>query len=159
MTSSTGGTTTAVTLRRCDLLDPLTDAQIEALADCAEARTLDEGDSLFAQGEESRLLFVVQSGELSVRLKSPTGTEIGWFAGSPHCLLGWTAFFTPPTYVADARSARDGTTVLVMKADEVEQIMLRDPGAAYEVMKRIAGEIVTRLRDLREGFLELITEK
>jgi len=159
MTASANGLTREGTLRRCDLLDPLNDAQIGALAERAEMRTLGEGDPLFRQGEESRHLFVVQSGELSVRLKSPRGDEIGWFAGAPYCLLGWSAFVTPPAYVADARAARDGTTVVVIAADEAEEIMLRDPKAAYHVMKRIAGEISAHLRDLREQFIEIMSER
>lgn len=159
MTSPATGQSKEGTLRRCDLLDPLSDAQIGALADRASARALNEGDPLFRQGEESRHLFVVEGGELSVRLLSPKGDEIGWFVSEPYCLLGWSAFITPPAYVADARATRDGTTVLVIAADDAEEIMLRDPGAAYEVMKRIAGEISLRLRDLREQFIEIMSQR
>lgn len=144
------------TLRHCELLEPLGEAQMEALADEAGTRSLADGQSLFRQDEESHYLFVVQSGELSIRLTSPSGEQIGWFVTGPYTLLGWSAFFTPAVYVADAHAVGDDTTVLVLDVARAEEIMLQDPVAAYQVMKRIASEISTRLRDLREEFIEVM---
>jgi CRP-like cAMP-binding protein len=157
--ASTAGPSVKETLRRCELLDPLSGRQIEALAGRAVVRSLGEGESLFRKDEESRQLFVVQSGQLSVHLASPDGGDIGWAVSGPYCLLGWSAFFTPSVYVADARAVQDGTEVVAIDAGEAEEIMLRDPVAAYDVMKRIAGEISMRLRDLREQFVEMATAK
>jgi len=147
------------TLRRCELLEPLSDAQIEALAERATTRTLREDESLFKQDEESRDLLVVQSGELSIHLKSPTGDEVGRYASAPGCLLGWSAFLTPPTYVSAARATSGGTTVLVISVSEAEEILLREPDAAYQVMKRLASQISGRLRDLREQFIEVMSAR
>jgi CRP-like cAMP-binding protein len=144
------------TLRRCEALEPLRDEQIEALAATASTRTLADGESLFKRDEESHYLFVVERGQLQIHLQSPSGDKIGWAVSGPLTLLGWSAFFTPPLYVADARAIADETMVVVLDVGEAEEIMLRDPVAAYNVMKRIAGEISMRLRDLREQFVEVM---
>ncbi len=156
MNASEATQSTTGTLRRCELLAPLGDELIEALAARAGRRALREGEALFRQDEESRYLFVVQEGELSIRLKSPGGEQIGWFVAGKYALMGWSAFLSPPVYVADAHAVEDHTSVLVIEAGEAEEIMLRDPAAAYQVMKRIAGQISTRLRDLREEFVEVV---
>ena len=147
---------TMATLRRCELLEPLNDAQIEALAEEAATRRLADGESLFRQDEESRCLFVVESGELSIRLASASGEQIGWYITGAGTLLGWSAFFSPPAYVADAHAVGAETRALVVDVGRAEEIMLRDPAVAYQVMKRIAGQISARLRDLREEFAEVM---
>ena len=47
------------TLRRCDLLGPLSDRQIGELAACATTRALHKGESLFEQNDEAHDFFVV----------------------------------------------------------------------------------------------------
>ncbi len=57
-------------------------------------------------------------------------------------------------YMADAHAV-DDCTVLVISADEAEEVFLREPEAAYAVMKRLAGVISMRLRDIKAELIEL----
>jgi CRP-like cAMP-binding protein len=61
----------------------------------------------------------------------------------------------PHVYVAEA-SALEDSTVLAISADEVEDILLREPAAGYAVMKKVAGVISTRLRDIKEELIEVL---
>lgn len=144
------------TLRRCELLDPLNDAQISTLAGLAVRRQLREGEALFRQNDEAKDLFVVQSGRLAVRLASPDGRVIEMFEAGQYRLVGWSSFVAPHAYVADAWALED-STALMMSASEVEEVLLREPVTAYAVLKLIASEITLRMRDLKEELIELLS--
>ena len=38
----------------------------------------------------------------------------------------------------------------------MEDILLREPAAGYQVMKKVAGVISTRLRDIKEELIEVL---
>ena len=44
--------------------------------------------------------------------------------------------------------------MVAISADEVEAILLREPEAGYQVMKKLAGLISVRMRDLKEQLIE-----
>ena len=140
-------------LQRCEMLEPLSDQRIAELAALAEMRSIAKGQSLFEQNSEARELFVVASGRLAVRLATPAGREIAVYDAGLYSMSGWSALVAPHVYLAEA-DALEATTVVVMPADDVEEVMLREPAAGYAVMKKIAGTLAVRLRDLREQLVE-----
>lgn len=141
------------TLRHCDLLEPLSSRQIAELAACVTVRTLREGEQLFKKSEEAHDLYIVVSGRLVVQLSAPDGSPIEWFEAGQYRLCGWSSIVAPHAYAADAYAAED-TTVLVLSAAAAEDVFLTEPFAGYEVMKRIAGEVSVRLRDVKEELIE-----
>jgi CRP-like cAMP-binding protein len=155
MKPPTADLTAETTLRHCDLLEPLSDAQIAELAELAARRELQEGEKLFSQNEEARDLCIVESGRLAVRLSAPGGHVIEVFDAGQYRLSGWSALVAPHIYVADA-TAEEHTTVLVIPASEAEAVFLREPGRGYEVMKKLAATISMRLRDIKEQLIELL---
>jgi CRP-like cAMP-binding protein len=132
------------TLAHCELLEPLSEAQIEALAEHCRMVTVREGDTLFDQNTVAHSLFVVASGRVIEVV------EVGQYSVS-----GWSSLVAPHVYVAEA-SALEDSTVLAVSADEVEDILLREPAAGYAVMKQVAGVISTRLRDIKEELIEVL---
>jgi CRP-like cAMP-binding protein len=143
------------TLRHCELLGALSDAQIQALAARARMQTLREGDTLFAQNAEAHDLFVVASGRLAIRLSTPGGHVIEVVEVGQYCLSGWSALVAPHVYVADAYALEDSAVLLIPAAD-AEEVFLSDPAAGYAVMKQLAGVVSTRLRDIKEELIEVL---
>jgi CRP-like cAMP-binding protein len=143
------------TLRHCDLLEPLSDAQIGELAALATLRAREEGEKLFSQNEEASDLCIVESGRLAVRLAAPGGHVIEVFDAGQYRLSGWSSLVAPHMYIADA-TALEYTTVLLVPACRAEEVFLKEPERGYEVMKRLAGTISIRLRDIKEQLVELL---
>jgi CRP-like cAMP-binding protein len=143
------------TLRHCDLLEPLSDAQIGELAALATLRALEEGEKLFSQNEEASDLCIVESGRLAVRLAAPGGRVIEVFDAGQYRLSGWSALVAPHMYIADA-TALEYTTVLLVPASQAEEVFLKEPERGYEVMKKLAATISIRLRDIKEQLIELL---
>jgi CRP-like cAMP-binding protein len=143
------------TLAHCVLLEPLSEEQIAALADHSRIVTLKEGEALFDQNTVAHSLFVVAGGRLAIRLATPAGRIIEVVEVGQYALSGWSSLVAPHVYVAEA-SALEDSTILAISADEVEDILLREPAAGYQVMKQLAGVISTRLRDIKEELIEVL---
>jgi CRP-like cAMP-binding protein len=148
MTTSAAELSVESTLRRCDLFRPLSDRQIGELAACATARSLRPSEALFEQNDEAHDLFVVAAGRVAVRFSTPDGGKVEVFDAGQFHLCGWSSLIAPHAYVAGA-SAVEESTVLVIPAAAAEDVFLLEPFAGYEVMKLLAGDISTRLRNIR----------
>jgi CRP/FNR family cyclic AMP-dependent transcriptional regulator len=143
-------------LRRCELFEPLSDAQIEELAARSRRRAIVAGETLLSQNEEARELFVVEHGLLTVRLAVAGGRVVSSAEAGPGQLVGWSALAAPHAYFAEVVAFTDGV-VVALSATDVEEVLLQEPAAGYAMMKRIAGLISMRLRDLKEQFVEALT--
>jgi CRP-like cAMP-binding protein len=145
------------TLAHCDLLEPLSDDQITALADLSRTVSLGEGEALFDQDTVAHSLFVVESGRLAIRLATPAGKTIEVVEVGQYALSGWSSLVSPHVYVAEAHALED-TVVIAISADEVDAVLLREPEAGYQVMKKLAGLISTRLREMKEELIEVLED-
>lgn len=143
------------TLAHCELLEPLGEEQIAALADHCRMVTVKEGEALFDEDTVAHSLFVVAGGRLAIRLATPAGRVVEVVEVGQYGLCGWSSVVAPHMYVAEA-SALEDSTVLAVSADEVEAILLREPEAGYEVMKKLAGLISSHLRDMKEQLIEVL---
>ena len=143
-------------LRRCELFEPLSDAQIEELAARGRRRAVLAGQTILAEDAEARELFVVEHGVLQVKLAVSGGHVVSVAEAGPGQLVGWSALAAPHAYFAEVEALTDGV-VLALAAADVEEVLLREPAAGYAIMKRIAGLISTRLRDLKEQFVEALS--
>ena len=69
-----------------------------------------------------------------------------------YALSGWSSLVAPHVYVAEAFALED-SAVIAISADEVDAVLLREPEAGYQVMKKLAGLISTRLREMKEELI------
>lgn len=143
------------TLRHCELLEPLSDAQIAELAARARMITLREGEPLFEQNAEANDLFVVANGRLAIRLSTPAGRVIEVEEVGHYCLSGWASMVAPHAYIADAHALED-STVLAIASSDAEEVFLSEPAAGYAVMKQLAGVMSGHLRDIKEHLIEVL---
>src|SRR5690606_8830350 len=143
------------TFAHCELLEPLSEAQIEALAAHSRVVVLKEGEPLFDADTVAHSLFVVASGRLAIRLATPAGRVIEVVEVGQYGVSGWSSIVAPHVYVAEAKALED-TAVVAVSADEVEAILLREPEAGYRVMKKLAGTISMRLREMKEELIEIL---
>ena len=138
-----------------ELLEPLSEAQIEALAEHSRMGGLKEGEPLFDVDTVAHSLFVVAAGRLGIRLATPAGRVIEMVEVGQYGISGWSSIVAPRVYVAEATALED-TAVVAISADEVEAILLREPEAGYQVMKKLAGLVSVRLREMKEELIEVL---
>jgi CRP-like cAMP-binding protein len=155
MTPPTTDPSVESTLARCGLLEPLSDDAITVLAGKARMVTLREGEALFDQDSVAHSLFVVAGGRLAIRLSTPAGVTIEVVEVGQYGVSGWSSVVAPDAYVAEAKALED-TSVVAVSAADVETVLLSEPEAGYEVMKKLAGLIARRLREMKEELIEVL---
>lgn len=143
------------TFAHCELLEPLSEAQIEALSEHSRMVVLKEGEPLFDADTVAHSLFVVAAGRLAIRLATPAGRIVEVVEVGQYGISGWSSLVAPHVYVAEAKALED-SAVVAISADEVEDILLREPEAGYRMMKKLAGLISLRLRDMKEELIEVL---
>ena len=90
------------TFAHCELLEPLSEAQIEALAEHSRMVTVEEGKALFDADTVAHSLFVVASGRLAIRLATPSGRIVEVVEVGQYGISGWSSIVAPHVYVAAA---------------------------------------------------------
>lgn len=141
------------TLRSCQLFTGLPMADLEKVAAVSVIKSLDKGEYLFREGEQSHGFYVVQSGSVNVHRVNALGKEqvIHVFRGGDS--FGEATLASPRGCHADARAVQSSQVVLIQK-DEVLDLLKRQP----ELALRMLGSMSNHLRVL-VGQLEDLTLK
>jgi CRP/FNR family transcriptional regulator len=94
------------TLADLPLLSQLTDEERATVIDAGHARGLDRGEILFHEGEPSRALFALISGQLKLVRYSPKGRELLIHLVHPGQTFAEAALFAAGTYPATAEATQ-----------------------------------------------------
>ena len=144
------------TLAHCELLEPLSEAQIAALAD--HCRMVDAARRARRCSTRTPWRTACSwwpaGGWRSAWRPRPAASSRWSRSASTRCPAGRRSWRRTSTW--RRRSALEDSAVIAISADEVEDILLREPAAGYEVMKKLAGVISTRLRDIKEELIEVL---
>lgn len=141
------------TLRSCQMFAGLPAADLRAIAEVSEVKSLRKDEFLFREGEAARGFYVVQKGAINVHRVSPAGKEqvIHIFRGGES--FAEAALATEAGYPADARALEPSQVLLVQKGRFVE-LLKRQP----ELALRMLGSMSSHLRVL-VGLVEDLTMK
>ncbi|PWC31256.1 ABC transporter substrate-binding protein [Azospirillum sp. TSO35-2] len=126
----------AVLIAAAPLFQPLTPAARDRLAANARPRRCLPGDTIFAQGQPGRSLFLVAEGIVLLNTPGPEGKDVELSRLGPGALFGEVALLTGDVRTTTARA---WGPVLLYEVDEVHlaQVLGEDP-ALLEVLGRIA---------------------
>ena len=135
---------------------PFSDASLDLLVSMLVERRFDVGDTVVAEGEPGRSMFVVHSGELVVSKLGPSGRAIR-MAG-----LGPGDFFGEMTLIEmqnrSATVVAESPTVLYeLTAQKLYKYYKSDVYGYVIVMQNINRELCRRLRRADNRFTELET--
>lgn len=131
----------ANTLRGCQPFAGLAPADLNAIAGITVIKSLEKGDYLFQEGDESRGFYVVQKGAINVHRVNAAGKEqvIHVFRVGESFAEGTLA--TDAGYPADARAV-ESSQVLLVRKQEFLALLRRQP----ELALRMLGSMALHLR-------------
>lgn len=135
-----------VPLAESSLLAGLDAAQVAVVAAQLQARHLEPGDRLFAEGEPGDRLYVVGKGSISI-LSSPDkhGSTQRYLSVSPGMMIGETAMLDGGGRTAGA-VADAPTVVYALTLDALNQIGRTHPAVAVQLHRNLALHLSQRLR-------------
>jgi len=127
---------------------------VQDLADIARVEEYEEGETLFEEGEPVDDVFLIVRGEVALEVSasglSPqlvltvgTGESLGWSTLLERRQRTTTARITAPTCVIRL----DGRALL--------ELCESDPRYGFEIMRKTAAGLATRLHAMRQRFLEV----
>lgn len=130
----------------------LSDEQISKVLALSEKERIPSGTTIFHQGDEARMLYIVDSGRVAIN----TSLEDGKWA--PVCIVssggifGWSCLVPPYQLTASATTFED-TTVTRFDGEQLKELFSEEPAIGYVVIQNVGGLISSRLKNAR---LELI---
>jgi len=121
-------------------LGALSDQEFQALAERCDVKVLGRRQTLFAEGEMPRGVFLILTGRVRLVRSSPRGREQVLHEEGPGATLGEVPTFDGNGYVGSAVVVEDATLVLVPR-DPLLAALSREPRAATEVIRVLAGRV------------------
>jgi CRP/FNR family transcriptional regulator, cyclic AMP receptor protein len=136
-------------LQGVDWFSSLTDAEIGDLASGAMTVQLEEGDTIFEEGDRGDRCFVIQSGSVKVLRRFPDGRRMTLARLGPGNVFGELAVMGGERRSATVQAA-EPSVVVGLGADDVMSVLRGDPEAALGVALTLAD----RLRAANERLFE-----
>jgi CRP-like cAMP-binding protein len=138
-------------------LKGLSQPQLELLANNAMLVEFPEGRTIFNEGLAANRFYIILEGE--VALESAAGKKepqlIQKIGGGD--VLGWSWLFPPYHWAFDARATKP-TKAIIFFATTLRELCEKDHSLGYELMKRVAEVVITRLQSTRLQYLKHTTE-
>lgn len=127
-------------LRRVAYLAALSAEEFQSLAERCSLEVLRRGQTLFAEGDAARGIFLILTGRVRLVRSSPEGREQVLHEEGAGATLGEVPTFDGAGYVGSAVAVEDATLVLVPRAP-LFAALAREPRAAGEVIRVLARRV------------------
>lgn len=112
--------------------------------DCAQDRVL------FRQGDPPNGLYILHSGEATLRLDAPTGEPVIAMPAAPGSLLGLPGLIGNGAYTMTAE-AKTGATISFLSREEFQELMLTDRALGMMILRVLAAEVRTARMAMTQG--------
>ncbi len=127
-------------LRKVDVLQGLTDWELQIVAQFLKEENFPEGVSLFEEGQKADRLFILEEGEVSLQFSRGEPYNL---SGSGK-ILGWSFLVPPHVYTASAETLSP-SRVLVMKSPDFYYMIHKEPRMGVKVMSNLTQIVARRL--------------
>ncbi|MEE9490809.1 MAG: cyclic nucleotide-binding domain-containing protein [Dehalococcoidia bacterium] len=134
-------------LKKVDILNGLSDSQLEEVAELCREQTFNADDIIFKENDKSSELYLIQDGLVEITLSVPEpGTEKSLVTLGNGQIFGEMALLDEGPRTASARCIADGTRLWVAKRADFISLCEKDTGIGFIVMKNIAADLSFKLR-------------
>ncbi|MBC2713743.1 MAG: cyclic nucleotide-binding domain-containing protein [Desulfobacteraceae bacterium] len=140
-------------LEQVDVFRNLTDDQLFAIQECAEAVDFKRGDRIFAQGDSSSYVWIVLEGDVELR-SEPSGQD-GGIRPSPSFMseaqaFGWTCFVPPYKYRLSGYCASRWCKVIRLESEDLLAIFEQDEVMGFKAMEYLLGAVGKQFEQLQD---------
>jgi len=147
--------TTTQVLRIASLFRPLSDEQLDAVVRLGQVKQFDEGEVIFKQGEQAKIIYVLLDGLVRLRIKAPEELDVmAETLEGPGTVFGMAALSKSHVYNVTAKCI-ENTEALAVDASGLKEIIARDPLVGVEVMAELAQLYSNRLNYTRAAVTNL----
>lgn len=141
-------------LARHPFLAGLTDAQLEAIADCAGHVSLPAGAGVLTEGELANRSLLVVEGMISLRIHDPGLGGVPLQTIGPGEVMGWSWMASTRRWHFDA-VATQPTRAIEVHGACLSPKLEADPALGFELAKRFLSVAQQRLQQLRVQLIDV----
>jgi CRP-like cAMP-binding protein len=121
----------------------LSTADLQLLAPFFAPQNFLAGTTIFEQGDRADFLYLVVTGEVTIRYKPDDGPEMLVTRVLPGGVFGWSAAMGNPVYTSGASCVRDVSTLRVRSSD-LRMLIDKHPAVGKIILDRLAAVIAER---------------
>jgi len=142
-------------LRQVSVFEEATDNDLTVIAQNSFARSIEEGEFFFFQGDAAEYVYVLTSGQVKLLQSNPSGKQV-----NIRTILPWEMFAAlgavrkDATYPASAQAIQDSAALLI-KSEFLNEMMQTRPYLAVGLTRLMTGLI----QDIQVRYRELATER
>ncbi|HZM24683.1 MAG TPA: Crp/Fnr family transcriptional regulator [Anaerolineales bacterium] len=142
-------------LRQVSVFEEATDNDLKVIAQNSFARSIEEGEFFFFQGDAAEYVYVLTSGQVKLLQSNPSGKQV-----NIRTILPWEMFAAlgavrkDATYPASAQAIQDSAALLI-KSEFLNEMMQTRPYLAVGLTRLMTGLI----QDIQARYRELATER
>jgi CRP-like cAMP-binding protein len=141
------------TLQEIQFLRDMAPEHLEQIANNARIREFDESDVVFREGDAAENIYLVVFGNVSLEICAAGSGCKQILTLGPGELLGWSALLGQSRYTARARTPELARLVEI-NVPQLMKICDRDPQFGYELMRRTALALASRLSATRMQLID-----
>ena len=128
---------------------------IELLAPYFAPQTWVAGTVIFEQNDYAEYLYLVVSGEVTIRYKPHDGPVMTVTRVQPGGVFGWSAAMNNPAYTSGAVCSLD-SEVLRIRGTDLRAIIEKNPELGKIILDRLAGVIAERKHHRQEQVTSIL---
>ena len=136
-------------LKRCELFSMVSEEDIALIATLCEIEHYDTGDTVFAQGEFGRKMYLVAEGQIallrSLNLGERRGTTTIDLLGRGRG-MGWSSLMCEPCNVSASAVCQKPTSLVALEGAALRAMLESKPALGFIVMDRLVHVLGHRLR-------------
>lgn len=107
-----------------------------------------KGEALFTEGRIADQFFLIHRGLVKLTMRSASGHQVDIETVGPDAAVGWSWLLSPHRWHLTATAVKK-TSTLVFDTARLREVMDDDPAVGYELTRRFATIIFSRLRAIQ----------
>ena len=131
---------------------------LEIVAGCASNVRFEAGNFIFHEGEEADRFYLIREGKVALQICSDRRGAITILTLEEGDILGWSWLFPPYRWKFSAKTI-DPTRAFAIDGQSLRGEAEQDPVLGYELLKRFARVVETRLETMRLQLVNVYQDK
>jgi CRP-like cAMP-binding protein len=136
------------------LFEGLTHGQLELIAGCGRNQHVDAGVLLLREGDPANQFFVIRHGAIALEVHAPGRGPLLIETLQSGDVVGWSWLFAPYRWQLDGR-VTESSDLVTFDGACLRGKCEADHELGYELMRRFAGNVVSRLQATRLQLLDV----
>ncbi len=146
------------TLESIPWLMDLSASQLTALEDISTYRYLNSGETLFLEGDNDNLLYIVSEGKISIEILVPGHGQVQIYHAEPLDLVGWDSMTPVARQRITSAIAVQNSYLICLDANRLSELCENEPTFGVLLMRRLSNVIASRMLSMRIKLLDLLVQ-